>query len=76
MITDHLSVIARHSPSVIARHASAEAIPRLNPEQTPISNLKIQNPFGHWDFSHLILFSTSDLGFRTLFSGIATRSLP
>ena len=27
MITDHLSVIARHAPFVIARHSSAEAIP-------------------------------------------------
>ena len=34
----NIFVIARHSPSIIARHASAEAIPRLNPK------LKALNP--------------------------------
>ena len=28
------------------------------------SKFKVQKPFGHWDFGHLILFSISDLGFR------------
>jgi len=50
-------VIARHSPSVIARHASAEAIPRLNPklealnpEQILISKFKTQKLFGSLGF--------------------------
>ena len=38
------------------------------------SKFKVQNPFGHWDFGHLILFSISDLGFRICFSEIATPS--
>jgi hypothetical protein len=63
-------VIARHSPSVIARSISDEAITKLNPKlealnpkQILISKFKVQNPFGHWDFGHLMLFSISDLGF-------------
>ena len=58
---------------VIARHVSAEAISKLNPKlkalnskQILISKFKTQNPFGHLDFGHLILFSISDLGFRVL----------
>jgi hypothetical protein len=67
------------TPSVIARHLGAEAIPKLNPKlkalnpkQIPISKFKAQNRFGHLDFGHLILFSISDLGFRIWFSEIAT----
>jgi hypothetical protein len=44
----------------------------LNPKQILISKFKTQNRLGHLDFGHLILFSISDLGFRTLFSEIAT----
>jgi hypothetical protein len=49
---------------------SAEAICKLNPKlkalnpkQILISKSKVQNPSGHCDFGHLILFSISDLVF-------------
>ena len=46
MITDHLSVIARHSPSVIARHSSAEAIPpRRDCHAEPALSVKRFFPF-------------------------------
>jgi hypothetical protein len=48
----------------------------LNPKQIQISKFKVQNRLGHLDFGHLILFSISDLVFRTLLFGIASRSLP
>jgi len=60
-------------PPVIARSDSDEAISKLNPKlkalnskQILISKFKTQNPFGHLDFGHLILFSISDLVFRVL----------
>ena len=70
-------------PFVIARLVQSEtrevdeAIPRSNPKlkalnskQILISKFKTQNPLGHLDFGHLILFSISDFGFRILFFGI------
>jgi len=48
---------------------SAEAIPKLNPKQIPISKFKVQNRFGHSDLGHLIISGISDLEF--CFTGIA-----
>jgi hypothetical protein len=69
-------------PSCHCEARRAEAIPRSNPKlkalnskQILISKFKTQNPFGHLDFGHLILFSISDLVFRILFFEIATLPL-
>jgi hypothetical protein len=41
----------------IPSHLEVEKSQAPNPKQIPISKFKVQNPFEHWAFGNLILFS-------------------